>query len=200
MTARRGFTLMELLVVMAIISFLAAALLGGVGQARARARQSQCISNLRQMGFAATIYAQNYRGYLPHEDAGSSTPPHDCAWYEMLTPYLRCDDPDAVKQCPGLEAEPSWHTYKMNSLLETDKDPFYKLGGRRRESNTIFLFDGRVDNTGVRYQVKGTWNCAAARHLDATTLLFLDNHVSSYRSVMDEAGWLAQGPFIWDPW
>jgi prepilin-type N-terminal cleavage/methylation domain-containing protein/prepilin-type processing-associated H-X9-DG protein len=196
----RGFTLLELLVATAIIVILTATLFAGVGAARSRARQANCISNLRQLGIAAEIYAQNSRGFLPHEDAGSTQPPHDCAWYDALTPYLKCDEPDRVRQCPTVEAEPSWHTYKMNSLLETGDIPFYRMGSTRRESRTVFLFDGRVDSSGVRYQTKGTWNSAASRHRGATALLFLDGHVANYRSVRDSSGWLSQGPFIWDPY
>jgi prepilin-type N-terminal cleavage/methylation domain-containing protein len=196
----RGFTLLELLVTIAIIVTLAATLFGGVEAARARARQVNCVSNLRQLGIAAEIYAQNSRGFLPHEDAGSTCPPRDCAWYDVLTPYLRCDDPDRVKQCPVVDAASNWHTYKMNSLLETADVPFYRMGSTGRESMTVFLFDGRIDSSGVRYQTKGTWNSAASRHREATVLVFLDNHTASYRSVQDSAGWLSQGPFIWDPY
>ena len=160
------------------------------------------MSNLRQLGLAAEVYALNFYGYLPHEDAGGggSTPPHNCAWYDVLTPYLKCSRPEDVKQCPSVEAEDNWHTYKMNSELEQGDVLFYKMGSTRRESETIFLFDGRVDNSGVRYQVKGTCNMAASPHQDATNLVFLDTHVESYRAVPDEAGWLDEGPFIWDPW
>jgi prepilin-type processing-associated H-X9-DG protein len=174
-------------------------LFSGIGAARARAKQACCMSNLRQLGMAAEMYVQNNRGFIPHEDAGSSKPPHGCAWYDVLTPYLRCDEPDEVKQCPAVEADPSWHTYKMNSLLETEEAPFYRLGSSRFECSMVFLFDGRVDSSGVRYQVKGTWNSAASRHMGSTTLLFLDGHVSSYASVRDASGWLGPGPFFWDP-
>lgn len=58
--ANPAFTLIELLVVVAIISVLAAILFPVFAQARAKARQTTCLSNLRQLGMAWQMYAQDY--------------------------------------------------------------------------------------------------------------------------------------------
>jgi prepilin-type N-terminal cleavage/methylation domain-containing protein/prepilin-type processing-associated H-X9-DG protein len=62
---RRGFTLIELLVVIAIIAILAAILFPVFAQARDRARSASCLSNLKQMGSAWVMYAQDYDERFP---------------------------------------------------------------------------------------------------------------------------------------
>jgi len=57
---KRGFTLIELLVVIAIIAILAAILFPVFARAREKARQTSCLSNMKQMGLAMLMYAQDY--------------------------------------------------------------------------------------------------------------------------------------------
>jgi len=56
----RGFTLIELLVVIAIIAILAAILFPVFAKAREKARQTSCVSNLKQIALAMIQYAQDY--------------------------------------------------------------------------------------------------------------------------------------------
>ncbi len=64
-TASKGFTLIELLVVIAIIAILAAILFPVFAQARSKARQTSCLSNIKQVGTGIMMYAQDYDEVLP---------------------------------------------------------------------------------------------------------------------------------------
>lgn len=89
---RPGFTLIELLVVIAIIAILAAILFPVFAQAREKARQAGCQSNLRQVSTAVQLYVQdydetfppsNYRTYNPDGSQGNYL------WYSMVEPYVK---------------------------------------------------------------------------------------------------------------
>jgi len=97
---RTGFTLIELLVVIAIIAILAAILFPVFARAREKARQSSCLSNLKQVGTAMMMYVQDYdERYgqsMSGTSAGTFTP------YHMLMPYMKNQQ---ILQCPSNKDE-----------------------------------------------------------------------------------------------
>jgi len=85
---RWGFTLVELLVVMAIIAILAALLLPAVGRAKQKGQQVACVNNSRQQAMAVFLYIDDHDGVLPpvaYEDAQTN----EVDWPVLLDPYLR---------------------------------------------------------------------------------------------------------------
>src|SRR5438034_2245737 len=63
--ARRGFSMIELLVVIGIIAVLVSILLPAIAAARRQANTLKCLSNLRQLGYGFHAYAHNHKGALP---------------------------------------------------------------------------------------------------------------------------------------
>ena len=100
---RRGFTLIELLVVIAIIAILAAILFPVFAKAREKARQSSCLSNLKQIGLACLQYAQDYDEKLPssyiycYPATGTAL----LCWPDLIQPYLKSYQ---LVMCPSFSA------------------------------------------------------------------------------------------------
>jgi prepilin-type N-terminal cleavage/methylation domain-containing protein/prepilin-type processing-associated H-X9-DG protein len=93
---RHGFTLIELLVVIAIIAILAAILFPVFARAREKARQSSCLSNIKQVGLSINMYVQDYDETLPMAVAG--VPPSIYMTTELLDPYIKNDQ---IWDCPS---------------------------------------------------------------------------------------------------
>jgi len=94
--ARAAFTLIELLVVIAIIAILAAILFPVFAQAREKARQATCLSNLKQIGMGLYMYAQDYDETLPFSSF-SAVPGQSVnsiqnpKWMDVIQPYAKSD-------------------------------------------------------------------------------------------------------------
>jgi prepilin-type N-terminal cleavage/methylation domain-containing protein/prepilin-type processing-associated H-X9-DG protein len=86
--SRAGFTLIELLVVIAIIAILAAILFPVFTKAREKARQTACLSNLKQIGTAANMYAQDYDDTFVGSITESS-PSANIFFWQILPPYIQ---------------------------------------------------------------------------------------------------------------
>ena len=136
----RGFTIIKLLVVIAIIAILAGLLLPVMGKARAMARSANCTSNLRQLGVALQLYHNAWGCYPAHQWKLDSTPgdgnndkKNRMRWFRQLHELLNIGR--RVQQCPEV---PLWVCGRNNSYGYN-----YKYLGSARtytdaEGNTCF--------------------------------------------------------------
>jgi len=165
---RRGFTLIELLVVIAIIAILAAILFPVFAKAREKARQTKCLSNMRQIGTAASMYTQDYDGRYPMSIYAALYSGTVWTFYDALAPYMKNAD---ILKCPSEErrigmAEMQallpvpmgttlqWVGYNGNYAVFED-GPNNVLTGRnhavvkdseiRRPADTFIMGDGEIE-------------------------------------------------------
>jgi prepilin-type N-terminal cleavage/methylation domain-containing protein/prepilin-type processing-associated H-X9-DG protein len=153
MYRRPAFTLVELLVVVAIIGLLVALLLPALQAARAAARRTHCASNMRQIGLALHQFADVHEGRFPNiwHDQDKAT-----SWIYTLAPHL--ESVDDIRLCPDdlkrIEEKSSHLTsYVMNGYLrkatqaeqmvypEMVPDFVSKLHDLSETHNTMVLFE-----------------------------------------------------------
>lgn len=165
-----AFTLLELLVVVAIIGLLAALLLPVVSRAREAGKATACVSNLRQIGLAIQLYTQDYHNRLPimrDQPAGAPATNEPAGPERVLAPYLGNTH---VLRCPS-DAKDLFETtgssYSWNSLLNNqpadrltvlnlpfnphqmplmfDKEAFHAARGEGKGINFLYA-DGHIKN------------------------------------------------------
>jgi general secretion pathway protein G len=122
-TPRSGFTLIEMLVVIAIIALLAAILVPTVNGALEKAKRAQCASSLRQVGIAIMTYTTEHDTYIPTVRSGGWGA--GIHWIEQISPYLGEEVADIktgesvaaiTRACPVWKADlgPTKPGYGMN--------------------------------------------------------------------------------------
>ena len=207
---RRGFTLIELLVVIAIIAILAAILFPVFAKAREKARQTSCLSNLKQLGLGMLMYAQDYDETFCNYNMGptltSPPAPGDpdfnrfgsgtwySSWPTLVLPYVKNTQ---IFRCPST----SWTNYGIAyglpvGCINTSGAYAYLFHGTPKTLGDLIkpaetLMIGEKYGGNPQYVLSGQYYVMRANHNDGMNTVLCDGHAKWFKG--------EQGP-IGAPW
>ena len=197
----RGFTLVELIVVVGVIGLLIGLLLPALRRAREAGQQVVCTSNLRQWSAAAMMYANLENGWLPRRGQGAQPTsvinrPED--WFNALPAVMRAASyrdlvngnktprpgDGSIWMCPAVPSgaemgKTYFFAYAMNMRMSTWQSPtpdrVTRIGSW---STVVFMSEGSGSYCSVL--PAGADYSPVARHRGRVNVGFLDGHVASY--------------------
>lgn len=210
---QRGFTLIELLVVIAIIAILASILFPVFARAREKARQTSCLSNLKQLAMGVRMYSDDYDETMPWVQTsvvwGYTGNLGMYPWTQVIQPYIKNTQ---ILLCPSAPNTAITH-YGFNACamsLPTSTisgmEGAYTLDSPASPAETIMLFDGGGPDTTWsdastgdadptnENQINGDTSDSAnylilpGRHNDGGNMAFMDGHTKWLRAMPGGAG------------
>jgi general secretion pathway protein G len=192
---RAGLTLIEILIVVAIITLLAGVLVPTVGWMRAKNQQATCSNNLVQLGAATFIYAEHEGGRLPASQNWKATKPQQSsAWFNRLPRMMsegKINRPGTIFQCPSFNGAPPGlisnevpKSYKMNVELDRVRigargyrhKPFF-LNRISDDDQVVLFFDGITTGGKGQWGYGGKNEVSDAHHLGWVNMLMTNGRV-----------------------
>lgn len=198
MCKKNGFTLIELLVVIAIIAILAAILFPVFAKAREKARQTQCLSNLKQLGNAVEMYKQDYDETFPlafyYDSWGDPNTIH--WWMTNLQPYIKNN---GILVCPSKSGllsfcrQADWTenggikiSYTINDLI-TMWPSVMSDSSLNSPANMLIIWEGGWPESNTLDAMDCNWNSGSSYnytsyvHNEGFNALFCDGHTKWLR-------------------
>jgi len=165
-TLFNGFTLIELLVVIAIIAILAAILFPVFAQAREKARQSTCLSNMKQLGLAMMMYVDDFDESYPFSIQSETN--YWTAWPYLINGYVKNS---GIFYCPSQPIKPpkdvniNYVLYSCNRaimpyhIIPNFLDAPTAMASLKNPADIVLIFEtSRFDLEGVDMGWNGTGN------------------------------------------
>jgi prepilin-type N-terminal cleavage/methylation domain-containing protein/prepilin-type processing-associated H-X9-DG protein len=208
---KRGFTLIELLVVIAIIAILAAILFPVFAKAREKARQTSCLSNVKQIMLGVLMYAQDYDETLPSQGPGQRTStnpscngnpfPYGTGWIQdKVMPYIKNTQIFTCPSASGLDMgaggfggyDFAGRPFGGCQTASTDATHDRSLANFKAPSGSAMMTDGPGGGMWRLWPVTWSpdWNIggnpcpcqpATCRHNDGANVGYLDGHAKWQR-------------------
>lgn len=204
---RRPFTLIELLIVIAIIAILASMLLPALSKARESAQATKCLNNMRQIGVGHTLYSDGNQDYI----AAGFQKTTKIAWPVFLTPYLTRSSAEKIFYCPGSGGAGAksmkWYvgispkfsaecliSYAQSvdisqlsnsagaQLLKYHKKNEFKYPSRTGVSFDAYMNSCPYESCAGYYTITGSFLGKEYGHKNGINVLLLDGHVGKISS------------------
>lgn len=190
MRRSRGFTLIELLVVVAIIAILAAILMPVFARAREKARASSCLSNIRQLGLAVKMYADDHdetlpAGTAPHMIIGSEREQLWAYVEDAIEEYVRNE---GINWCPSDAAHRYPYSYMYSYCLYTEvadiNAGLNPCGFRAHRLSEVYWPSDKVmlfEHAYFHSPPHDLWLQIEGREESGLNVCFMDNHAKFVR-------------------